>query len=1149
MADVISRTDQEAQDTSRIASAPTTVESVSSVSATGSTEQDDVRRRIEELEKQAEYAETFNPADYGYAYGGGVEPPSPEELRREADSARAKAQLLREQLDVGREIARVEESAKSPDWEVDAKAFAEAKTALAESESTIKALTSEELSPFVKFNKDGSYSIDVDTARKIGVSENLLKQVGVTQKEVEEAEGRISRGEKAPVPREEYERSIAATHFIQQQELKRVKKDSLKLGDGQWMKKTELASIRQNDPQLYDTLMSDGARAGLEYLDTNYTKLPDGNMVSNQTLAFIKDGSPHAYELITKKGFDEYNAAVNKAVEAMAPFKRSLYGQEGYSLMAARNAGVSKDEASLLFSPTDIEKWWRTKPSTEPQDTKVSGIEMSPALVKILTAGTTVAVVEPTPIGEIVVLAILGGWAAYTAYKNNLGEKILASVRDIAASFKAKTGREISIEDVTASSQYGLSAIKPLDVTKVTVVEPLPRFTGGIQPVESVKFHGGITPVESIKFTGGVQPVEGVKFTGGVQPVESIKFKGGLTTVEPKVKITKATATKTRIKEEDLLSVWGTIRPRVVTTEEMDRYLPATLPKTVTSLARLDKAVSEAYVEGKIDDTVLKAYQAARTRYAKRHKLIGAAIQAQPAAMRPSTIPESVFDAMIIEIEQAVRLPYGGTAREWEESLNEATKNKVDAYFRKIDEAREKARIEAKWPLVKRQWIQEMARVVALQKAAKRAVEDKAISKEDYKAYNLAYEAYSTRVAALEIIEIGIQAYTRAFDEAASQTEALQQAKAATETAVREQIETETDTQLKQALQTKTQTLTDIAIKAATAVQTRTATRVATAQVVRSASAAESLMGRMTGTEATAEGEMAREAERVSPGLRGLRIKLPKTTGGRRRGSVAVPPGSVTWVQGWDRKYIPPPYDQPKPISLGRSTPVGATKTGTKPRETLEIIGSATGVPKRVDVDLGFVDIAVRNGRQIEFTPGGLDTDVGTRIASTTRGMSVNEGNGESMDYENEVMEEQGQEVAPEEVSQEEALAESPSELAVEEPSEPEQASEEVAEEAESPEVTVAEKPKNSVEDLAYLTKVTKEDVLGKEDGNSEPGAFDFTDLATLSPEDERDLFDVSEKDVMGEPPVSRKHAVKKRKVVRRYTLVNRPTDMGGLRY
>lgn len=94
--------------------------------------------------------------------------------------------------------------------------------------------------------------------------------------------------------------------------------------------------------------------------------------------------------------------------------------------------------------------------------------------------------------------------------------------------------------------------------------------------------------------------------------------------------------------------------------------------------------------------------------------------------------------------------------------------------------------------------------------------------------------------------------------------------------------------------------------------------------------------------------------------------------------------------------YIPPPYDMKKPISLN-APPEGARFTDSySPYETIQVIGKASAsVPKRVAVDLGWTDILILNGRTIEFTgKEGMKTDVGTRMESPTKGMSIDEAEG-----------------------------------------------------------------------------------------------------------------------------------------------------------
>ncbi len=92
-----------------------------------------------------------------------------------------------------------------------------------------------------------------------------------------------------------------------------------------------------------------------------------------------------------------------------------------------------------------------------------------------------------------------------------------------------------------------------------------------------------------------------------------------------------------------------------------------------------------------------------------------------------------------------------------------------------------------------------------------------------------------------------------------------------------------------------------------------------------------------------------------------------------------IPDGSITWKMGelsrgkgrvnqqvW--KYIPPDrYNVDTPITI-MGVPHGAVKTDLRtPEETVQIIGSSRTVPALVNVDVGWANITVKNGREIEF--------------------------------------------------------------------------------------------------------------------------------------------------------------------------------------
>ena len=115
-----------------------------------------------------------------------------------------------------------------------------------------------------------------------------------------------------------------------------------------------------------------------------------------------------------------------------------------------------------------------------------------------------------------------------------------------------------------------------------------------------------------------------------------------------------------------------------------------------------------------------------------------------------------------------------------------------------------------------------------------------------------------------------------------------------------------------------------------------------------------------------------------------------------------VPEGSVAFAMG-ERKgvrgaivpqwyFIPPPYNQSKPVSMS-APPLGAVRIDSNnPYETIQVIGrSRTSiVPETIALDMGISDVIISNyGQQIAFRSKGESTDVGTSLPSTTVGMSV----------------------------------------------------------------------------------------------------------------------------------------------------------------
>jgi hypothetical protein len=111
--------------------------------------------RIGELERQAQQAREI--AATGVLHGAEVDIPTGNVLEQEAESAQNKADLLKTYRDADEQVP-----------------------------SDVAAVTSERLSPYIKMDRDGKYSVDTVLAVKSGASESDLKVAQVTEQDLDD---------------------------------------------------------------------------------------------------------------------------------------------------------------------------------------------------------------------------------------------------------------------------------------------------------------------------------------------------------------------------------------------------------------------------------------------------------------------------------------------------------------------------------------------------------------------------------------------------------------------------------------------------------------------------------------------------------------------------------------------------------------------------------------------------------------------------------------------------------------------------------------------------------------------------------------------------------------------------------------------------
>lgn len=241
---------------------------------------------------------------------------------------------------------------------------------------------------------------------------------------------------------------------------------------------------------------------------------------------------------------------------------------------------------------------------------------------------------------------------------------------------------------------------------------------------------------------------------------------------------------------------------------------------------------------------------------------------------------------------------------------------------------------------------------------------------------DLAALAFTTATNSLieQASKAAIDAYNKAITDGMTQTQAQQ----AAQTAAREAIQTQTQVIAQQAVKTATKTITKTVTKPVAKTLTSAATQTAIQTAVQTAvnTAVQTLAQTLA---VTATGELI--IPPPLPPIKKVPVKLPPP----------VPEGAYAWKQGMYWKYIPPPYDIDKPITLPKGVVPEGAKLGKTPQETIQMIGLKKGViPKDVSVDLGIVDAFITAGAtRITFTGKGEETDVGQRLPSPTKGMSI----------------------------------------------------------------------------------------------------------------------------------------------------------------
>lgn len=358
--------------------------------------------------------------------------------------------------------------------------------------------------------------------------------------------------------------------------------------------------------------------------------LPDGMMISVEDAESIREQSSYGYNILTREGYYDYLNAVEEAQKAMEPYRRD----DGYRLKVAVAEGIPKNTLSLLFRPEDVEEAWKVKATP---DEKAEEYGVPPALLATLPVGAVVATLEPTPVGELLIAtAVLGAMAYYAAIGKDVEwGKVWDSITD---TFKEQIGRnptkpEAESLQATAANIIAISGT-PVKGMPFEIESPdvkIPPITLELKkPIETQLIPPQVEPaLPGTRAMRETMRLPGVAMIPSDPMVEVVPMQGK---VVPDIMIAQ---TAVATAERELDGLWVIIRPQIT---ETGKYLPAKIPRTETALVALDKAVSEAYGKGRINETTFRAYSRARQNYLTKKNLLNSAMKAYTGGATPRPV-------------------------------------------------------------------------------------------------------------------------------------------------------------------------------------------------------------------------------------------------------------------------------------------------------------------------------------------------------------------------------------------------------------------------------------------------------------------------------------------------------------------------------
>ncbi len=255
-----------------------------------------------------------------------------------------------------------------------------------------------------------------------------------------------------------------------------------------------------------------------------------------------------------------------------------------------------------------------------------------PEVATILPVIGTVAVAEPTPIGEIITALVLAGGVAAVFIA---GQKVRTSteVSTAISKFKSNFHRDLTTQDIVLVSPVAgqIATLAQVYSTKAFPIEP-PR-TGDF-PIFELLPKVGDFPVVTLQPKVTDLPVFELPAKAADFPIFEMPVKVGDFPVFESLLPPIMVAAEAAEAEKEITGVL--IRPKVLSPKELATLwdIPAAT-NGARALAALDAAVVEAHTKGEISDEEVRKYHTARRRYLSRKQLLNLATQAYIGGMQP----------------------------------------------------------------------------------------------------------------------------------------------------------------------------------------------------------------------------------------------------------------------------------------------------------------------------------------------------------------------------------------------------------------------------------------------------------------------------------------------------------------------------------